>query len=383
LLHPRSTELERAELIARAGALVPHAAQGAARSLSEQPIPVERIAALVPTSGTTGTPRLARLSHGALGAAASASALHLGVEDDRWLMALPLAHVGGLMILVRSLVARMTVVLFDAGGPLLSNLERLKACLVEQKVTLLSVVPAVLDRLLSSPGGWQPPESLRAVLVGGQGCPVSLLERAHAARVPVLTTYGLTETCAQVATRRYSERWDPPPANTFVPSGIPLPGVEIRVRQHDGVLEVRTPSLFSGYAGEPGSDPRGDWFATRDRGSIDTRGEVSVLGRVGDVIVSGGENIDPVEVELALGALPGVESACVLGMPDPTFGEVVTALLVIAPGGPRTLEELDGPLRARLAPYKLPRRLVLVPELPLLASGKLDRKAARLRHMPA
>jgi o-succinylbenzoate---CoA ligase len=383
LLHQRSTLSERAELIERAAALPePTHARAGARGAPHRPSPPERIAAFVPTSGTTGTPRLARLSHGALSAAAGASAAHLGVEaDDRWLLALPLAHVGGLMILVRSLVARTAVVLFDPHGPLLSNLERLKACVAEQRVTLLSVVPALLDRLLAAPGGWSPPASLRAVLVGGAACPVSLLERAHAERVPVLTTYGLTETCAQVATRPYAERWEAPAKSASIaPAGVALPGFEIRVRAPDGVLEVRGASLFSGYAGEPGSDPRGGWFATRDRGSIDARGELTVQGRMGDVIVSGGENVDPVEVELALASLPGVVSACVLGVADPTFGEVVTALLVVAPGGPQNLDELCAPLRARLAAFKLPRRLVLVPELPLLPSGKLDRQGARLRY---
>jgi o-succinylbenzoate---CoA ligase len=382
LLHQRSTTSERAALSERVAALAePTQARGSAVRAPDQPIPPERIAAFVPTSGTTGTPRLARLSHGALASAAGASAAHLGVEADRWLLALPLAHVGGLMILVRSLVARTAVVLFDPGGPLLANLERLKAYVAEQRVTLLSLVPAVLDRLLAAPGGWSPPASLRAVLVGGAACPVSLLERAHAARVPVLTTYGLTETCAQVATRRYAERWEPPARTASIaPAGVPLPGFEVRVRANDGVLEVRTASLFSGYAGEPGTDPRGDWFATRDRGTIDARGEVTVQGRVGDVIVSGGENVDPVEVELALASLPGVVSAYVLGVADPTFGEIVTALLVVAPGGPQNLDELSAPLRSRLAPFKLPRKLVLVPELPLLPSGKLDRQAARLRY---
>ena len=376
LLHPRSSEAERAELVRRAGARL-ESDSTAPGAIPAQSVDPERIAAIVPTSGTTGAPRLARLSHRALLAAAEASAAHLGVEADRWLVTLPLAHVGGLMILVRSLVARTAVVLFEPDGPLLSRLDALAATLRESDVTLLSLVPTVLDRLLAPPHDWHPPPSLRAVLVGGAACPSALLERAHARNVPVLTTYGLTETAAQVATRRYTARFDPPePLGPLVPAGVPLLDVEVRVI--DGVIEVRGPSLFSGYVGEPASDPARDWFRTHDRGFFTPSGELAISGRTSDLIITGGENVDPVEVEAALLSLPDIVAACVIGVPEPTFGEVVAAIVVAT--NACTLEELTTALRPRLAPFKLPRKLVVVPELPALPSGKLDRRAARLRY---
>ncbi|HEY3495707.1 MAG TPA: class I adenylate-forming enzyme family protein [Polyangiaceae bacterium] len=373
LLHSRASDGERAELVRRAGARLETQRYG--RELPAPGFDPERIAAIVPTSGTTGSPRLAQLSHRALLAAAAASAAHLGVQSDRWLVTLPLAHVGGLLIVVRSLVARTAVVLFDPGGPLLSNLAALAATVRDAEVTLLSLVPTVLDRLLAH--DFRPPPSLRAVLVGGAACPRSLLERACARRVPVLTTYGLTETAAQVATRRYEARWDPPPSSELVPAGVPLPNVEVRTV--DGVVEVRGPSLFSGYAGEPGSDPAGGWFRTQDRGILTPSGELAINGRVSDVIITGGENVDPSEVEAALASLPGVSAACVLGLPDPTFGEIVAALLVTT-GGSHELAALSAALRPRLASFKLPRKVLVVPELPLLPSGKLDRRAVRERY---
>jgi O-succinylbenzoic acid--CoA ligase len=378
LLHTRGTQNERAGLVERAQAVldppemsgdVPHVA------VDERP-DLERTAVIVPTSGTTGTAKLARLSHRALVAAARGSAAHLGVEpDDRWLVALPLAHVSGLSILTRSLVARRTVVLFDPEGPLFQRLDPLARALDEHDVTLVSLVPAVLDRLLAEPVSFRPGPKLRAVLLGGAPASRELLVRAHARSVPLLTTYGLTETSAQVATRLYAERFAPPPPNDLVPSGVPLPGV--LVHTVGGVIEVRGPTLFSGYVDEPDSNPRGGWFRTRDRGYFDENGALVVTGRTSDVIITGGENVDPAEVEAALLSLPGIDSACVLGLPDPTFGELVAALLVTSSNSTVTVDDLRLALTERLASYKLPRRAAVVEALPVLASGKLDRAAAR------
>jgi O-succinylbenzoic acid--CoA ligase len=378
LLHTRGTRNERARLVERAGAVLdpPEVNGGVPQVSLDERLDRERIAVVVPTSGTTGTPKLARLSHRALVAAAHGSAAHLGVEpDDRWLVALPLAHVSGLSILTRSLVARRTVVLFDPEGPLFQRLDPLARALAEHDVTLVSLVPAVLDRLLAEPVSFRPGPKLRAVLLGGAPAPRELLVRAHAHRVPVLTTYGLTETSAQVATRPYAERFAPPPGGDLVPSGVPLPGV--LVHTVGGVVEVRGPTLFSGYAGEPDSNPRGGWFRTRDRGHFDENGTLVVTGRTSDVVITGGENVDPAEVEAALVSVPGIDAACVLGLPDPTFGEVVVALIVTTTEAPKSVEAIRHALAPRLAVYKLPRRVAVVEALPALASGKLDRTAAR------
>ncbi|HEX6275159.1 MAG TPA: AMP-binding protein [Polyangiaceae bacterium] len=378
LLHTRGTQNERARLVERAGAVLdPPDGSGDLPKVSlDERLDRERIAVIVPTSGTTGTPKLARLSHRALLAAAHGSAAHLGVEpDDRWLVALPLAHVSGLSILTRSLVARRTVVLFDPDGPLFQRLDPLARALADHDVTLVSLVPAVLDRLLAEPVSFHAGPKLRAVLLGGAPAPRELLVRAHGRGVPVLTTYGLTETCAQVATRPYAERFTPPPDGDLVPAGVPLPGV--LVHAVGGVIEVRGPTLFSGYVGEAASNPRGGWFRTRDRGHFDANGALVVTGRTTDVVITGGENVDPAEVEAALVSVPGIDAACVLGLPDPTFGEAVAALIVTSGEAPRSVEAIRRALAQRLAPYKLPRRVAVVEALPTLASGKLDRPGAR------
>jgi o-succinylbenzoate---CoA ligase len=381
LLHERSTTHERAGLVSRAGAVAFEAATGTSPVGPIERFDSERIAVLIATSGSSGQPKLARLSHRALLAAARQSADHLGVEPaDRWLACLPLGHVGGVSILTRMLFARRTSVLFDPEGPLLHALPRLARAIDEEEITLLSLVPALLERLLAPPISWSPPSHLRAVLLGGAATSSALLRKAAERGVPVLPTYGLTETAAQAATRPYRERGLPPALDSpLAPSGVPLPGVEIRIV--DGAIEVRGPSLFSGYAGDSDEIGSETWFRTQDRGYFDANGELVVSGRTSDVIVTGGENVDPAEVEAVLTTVPGVRGACVVGLPDEVFGEVVAALVVADTEDSERLD-LAASLRERLAPFKHPRRWHRVQELPLLPSGKLDRAAARRLLLP-
>jgi acyl-CoA synthetase (AMP-forming)/AMP-acid ligase II len=156
---------------------------------------------------------------------------------------------------------------------------------------------------------------------------------------------------------------------------MPLPGVFVHTV--GDVIRVRARTLFSGYVGEPDSGPKDGWFETRDRGHFTKEGALVVTGRTTDVVISGGENVDPVEVEAALVTLPGVEAACVLGIPDRTFGELVGALLVTASDAPKSVEAVRAALSPKLSSFKLPRRVAVVGALPVLASGKLDRRAAR------
>lgn len=371
LLHPRSTEAERAALCERAAAVRLDTANPAVVSRPFAAFDPERIAVILATAGSSGQPKLVRLSHRALLAAARASEAHLGSETrDRWLACLPLSHVGGLSVLTRMLVSRRTSVLFEPAGGLLAALPELERCIQEQGVTLLSVVPAILDRWLDGRVPFAPPPALRAVLTGGASLSARLLERACERGVPVLPTYGLTEAAAQVATRRYELRGAPAgPGALLAPSGVALSSVDIRIV--DEQIEVRGPALFSGYLEDNAVRDPSAWFRTRDRGHFDERGELVVTGRSDDCIVTGGENVDPVEVEAALAALPGITGACVFGLSDETFGETVVALIS---GQKSTSErEMQLALAQRLARYKLPRRVVWVSELPLLPSNKVDR----------
>ncbi len=328
-----------------------------------------RGAAALATSGSSGEPRVALLSQRAFLASARASAQNLGWrEDDRWLLCLPLAHVGGLSVVTRCLLARRPVVLVSEATAEPSAI-RIARAIDAGRATLLSVVPAQLDALLSL-DGFTLPRHVRALLTGGAALSKRLLHVCADRGWPLLTTYGLTEACSQVATQR------PGTENRGgLGSGPPLPGVDVRVR--DGVVEISGPSLFSGYLGRqytPGVDAEG-WFRTGDLGRFDDAGNLHVLGRHDDVIISGGENISPREVESVLEACPGVREACVFGVPDPRFGQVVAAALRIDAVCPDLVVTVDRECRQKLANYKRPRLYASATAFVYGKTGKLDRHA--------
>ncbi|HSQ72329.1 MAG TPA: AMP-binding protein [Rubrivivax sp.] len=349
LLHPRLTEAERAaEMVATAQAVAT--------------LPADAAAVLY-TSGTTGRARGAVLTRAALLASARSSALNLGWQrDDCWLLAMPVARVGGLSILTRCLAARRAVALvpgFDAA--------LLPQWIAAQRVTLLSVVPTMLSLLLDAHPDWMPPPHLRAVLLGGAAASERLFERAAARRLPIVVTYGCTETCSQVAATPYERRFDAAACG----AGRPLAGVELRIA--DGHVKVRGPMLMAGYLGEPPLQ-RDDWFDTGDLGEIDAGGWLRLHARRADLVVTGGENVYPAEVERVLEACPGIQAAAVFGVPDETWGQTVAAALVAGSQAPQD-ETLIEHLAQRLAPHKRPRHVCYVPALPHTAAGKPDRLA--------
>jgi len=308
------------------------------------------------TSGSSGRPKGVRLTWANLEASAAASAIHLRHEvDDRWLAVLPIFHVGGFMILVRSAREASTVVLeprFDAD----------RAAELLGRVSLASFVAVMLDRVLEAGGGAY--QGVRAVLLGGGPTPQRLLDRAAALGLPVLPTYGMTETASQIATAPLEDGLRPRRAATA------MPGAEVRLGP-SGRIFVRGPMVSPGYLGEP--DRESDWLETGDVGEIDEIGRLTVLGRTDDVIVTGGENVHPLEVEAAIREHPQVVDVAVVGMPDPRWGEVVAAVYegAVSPG------DLDRKARYKLAGYKVPRRWVHVEQLPRLSIGKVDRAAVR------
>lgn len=380
LLHPRLVESERRTLLADCQpALVLDARCEAALSgPAEPPHPsgVEGGAgplAILYTSGTTGRPKGAMLSRRAFLAAAAASAQNLGWrDDDRWLLCMPLSHVGGLSILTRCLIARRAAVLL--GGAF--EPQTVAAVLVRDEVTLVSLVPTMLRRLLELSPEWSPPPRLRAVLLGGAAASAGLLQQAAARAVPTLTTYGLTEACSQATTQRYGTR---PAAEQG--AGEPIAGLQLRIGPQDDQIQLRSPTLFDGYW-PPGPDAlpltADGWFCTGDLGRLDAAGRLHVLARRTDLIVTGGENVYPLEVEQALERCAAVAAACVVGIPDPEWGQRVAAVLV-ARAEPVDLAALRQELGVHLAAYKHPRQLLWVPALPLNATGKVERaRAAQL-----
>ncbi len=377
-LHPRLTEHERAELVETCGAVLlgdiapPECA--AETPPPEPPPDDERCLAVVQTSGSTGRPRGVVLSRRAFAASAAASAENLPIfASDRWLIYLPLSHVGGLSIVTRCLLARSAVVLAPSRAGF--DPAALTDAIARAEVTLLSIVPTQLVRLLELTPEWRPPPALRAVLVGGAASSPELLERARRCKIPVLATYGLTEACSQVATQRLDA--SVPPGSV----GRPLPGIEVRIV--DGEIQIRGRTLLSSYHPATSSPFVDDgWLRTGDLGRIDADGALYVVGRAREVIVTGGENVHPLEVEAALERVPGVRSACVFGVPDPTWGELVAAALVPFPGARVDAVSIGAHLRELLAPFKRPRRIAVLEELPKTASGKSDRAATRRMALP-
>ena len=360
MVHPRYTPREREHVIRASGAswlcdrgrmepVVP----------SELAPPPDGTLAIVATSGTTGRPKLAVLSRDAFAASARSSEANLGWQaEDRWLLSMPLSHVGGLSVVTRTLLARRALVLPPPGGfdeaALLQTVE-------QHGVTLMSLVPTMLHRLVSAGVGSRP--QVRAVLLGGAPASSDLVARALALGWPILTTYGLTEACSQVATCRLDQ--DAVEAGV----GAPLPGFEVRLV--DGQIWIRGSALMSGYLGEPSPFLEGGWLPTGDLGFWDESGNLHVRGRRSDLIISGGENVYPAEVEAALRACPGIDAVCVFGVDDPVWGQRV-ALAVV---GQVEIEELARYCDERLAPHRRPRLFCRLPSLTTLGSGKVDRKA--------
>lgn len=299
--------------------------------------------AIIETSGSTAAPKRVVLGRRAFLAAAAANEANLGWrDDDRWLLTLPPTHVGGLSVVIRALVARRCVVLHTGRRDAAS----LHESMTRTRTTIASFVPTLVYRLVAL--GRLAPPSLRAALVGGAPCAPRLLREARALGYPVLPTYGMSETCAQVATRAPGDDRD------ALDVGPPLPGNRIWIE--DGEIVVDSPQLFDGYLGRP---PRRGPHRTGDLGELDPEGRLIVHGRKDDVIISGGKKYSPARLEAEL-IEAGAEEACVVGVPDPEWGERIVAFVVGAP--------LDSRVEVRT-----------IGALPRLGNGKIDRRRLRAR----
>jgi O-succinylbenzoic acid--CoA ligase len=315
------------------------------------------------TSGSSGARKWVQLSAAALRASAAATYARLG-GPGRWLLALPTEHVAGLQVLVRaSLTGQQPAILdlrrgFDPAA--FSVAAQGLAGEVGRRYTAL--VPTQLARLLDTDPA--PLVGFDAVLLGGAATPERLLRRARATGARVVTTYGMTET-----------------AGGCVYDGWPLDGIQLRLSGSSGNVELAGPMLASGYLNAPEETAqafREGWFRTCDIGRFDPQGRLQVLGRADDVIVTGGLNVAPAEVEAILTGLPGVAAACVVGLPDPEWGERVTA--VVTPADPRRPPD-PGALRVAaqrlLTGAQVPKEIILFDALPLHGVGKPDRKAVQ------
>jgi O-succinylbenzoic acid--CoA ligase len=326
--------------------------------------PVELIIA---TSGSAGEPKGVMLSGENLAASVAASCERLPLQEgDVWLNCLPLYHIGGMAILYRCAAARATVLLhegFDA--------RRVWENLGAYGVTHISLVPAMLARLIDITQGAPPPNTLKYALIGGGALSGELAARARAAGWPLCASYGMSETASQLATLHpLPEGWTPGSV------GEPLPGFELRLAEQSpdrtGVIQVRGAAVMAGYANPShsfGDGLAGGWLTTGDWGRIDAAGGLHVLGRRDDMLVSGGVNVHPLAVEAVLLRFPGLRDAAVTALPDEVWGDRIMALVV----GDVDLEQLEAWCREHLASAMRPRTLRRVVELPRNALGKLER----------
>lgn len=322
----------------------------------------DEIAAQLLTSGTSGRPKAVRLSFDNLRASAMASKDRLGLsEGDRWLGSLSPAHVGGIALIARAALLRSVLVLrgpFEVG----SFIGLLRGGTVE----FASLVPTMLHQTLAAWGEAEAPASLRCLLIGGAPASLDLVRAAVAKGFPLALTYGLTEASSQVATASPALVREKPGT-----VGPPLSGVEVRM-SGEGELLVKGPTVAVGHLSSDG------WLHTGDLGRVDRDGHLWITGRITDRIITGGVNVEPSEVERVLEAVPGVEQATVVGIPDPEWGEkVVAALVVAAPGASGTGGELDRRVRKELSPAKRPREFKEVRDLPRNRNGKVDRERVR------
>ena len=301
------------------------------------------------TSGTAGAPRVVELARSAIEAAVLGSASTLGhAPVESWLCCLPVAHVGGLLVLMRGVIGGASVEVHPSFDP---------TAVADADVDHVSLVPTMLHRLLEAGADLS---RFRSILVGGAGLAQGTAAAAHAAGARLVTTYGLTETCGGIA---YDGRLSV--------------GAAARMGGEDE-LQLAGPTLMRGYLGDPAATASAftldGWLRTGDAGWLDDEGRVHVRGRLDERIRSGAETVWPAEVEAALREHPRVAEVAVRGRPDPEWGQHVVAYVVPATvDEPPTLEELRDHAAERIARFKAPRELVLLPELPRTSSGKVRR----------
>jgi O-succinylbenzoic acid--CoA ligase len=349
---PRLAEREREAMLREIEVRVERPLRGDT-GVFELPGPPERddVALIMHTSGTTGRPKPVALTFGNIRANARGLAQAMALTDDeRWLSPLPLAHVGGLMVVLRSVLMATTAVI----APPPFDEHAIAARLRDDGITIASLVPAQLQRLLDA--GARPGPRLRRVLLGGGPMPPALLARARAAGFPVCPSYGLTQACSTVTV---GERGDVETA------GRPLPGVGVAITEAGEIV------VSGATVNALGS------LRTGDLGHIDSQGRLVVTGRKGDVIISGGENVSPAEVEAVVAEHADVAEVAVFARPHALWGEAITALVVARDGAELSQAELRAHCLDRLARFKVPKAFELVSALPRTESGKVRRGELR------
>jgi O-succinylbenzoic acid--CoA ligase len=317
-------------------------------------------ALIISTSGSEGSPRAVVLGNQQMDVAAGLANQTLDLcPGDLWLNCLPLFHIGGQSILWRCAKAGAGVFLTEGFA-----LDQVADALNSRAITHISLVPATLASVLEQ--GVQPPDSLRVTLIGGAALSQKLYERATQSGWPLFVSYGMSETAAQLATFTPRDgKWTPGQV------GSPMPGHEIRI-SNQGRVSIRGPQVMLGYLDSVGLN-EGDWLTTGDLGSLDSHGSLTIKGRADDMLISGGRNTHPLEIESCLAAYPGVSEVAVTGHPDPVWGDLIVAVMV----GNAAEENLRVHAKNSLHSAAQPRKYLFVDALPKTPAGKPDRAKIR------
>ncbi len=339
------------------------------------------------TSGTTASPKIVPLKRSQMYAAANSSAKNLRPEPNHlWLLCLPLNHIGGISIILRTLIYGTGIYRSDS-----FNEYAIKDLLsVHPKIQAVSLVPTMLDRLLKQPD-FNIHKNFKAILLGGGPSTKHSLLNCISKGIPIISSYGMTETCAQIVANSILS---PLEKQTLLSSvGKPLAHNRIQIRDEQGntltenksgLIWLKGPQVFDGYFNDKNNDSFFDkdgWFKTGDFGRINSAGYLFIENRRTDLIVSGGENINPFEVEETIMTINGILEAAIIGVDDNEWGQKVVAFVTLDDTIPFNSGELKSKLKGKIADFKLPKDVFIVDELPKTTTGKIKRQALKNLYM--